>query len=1074
MDSLPRLREPLWPQAALRFLDWTRSVKVLIADFDLFSVVGGGQTFYRRLIATHPDISFSYFRCTEPANAQRPQNATAIPYRELYSEDGLWKALRAIDPPQWLYADFARASNVAAAVAGQEFDVVEVPDYEQFGVFLGAALKHHRLSYDRLVLSLHGCISTTIRLNWGGAQFGETKEIELREELQYRVVDLRYGISNSYLNEWRAHVDMESHYLSPLWFMPSPEPRPAQPSENPPSLNFIGRPEKRKGPDIFVDIAWWLPRSVFGECRIIGPESYDPNGKGSSLYLYTMVNNRGLDVTVQPAISEAELRALMATRAVTVLPSRYDPLNLVAIESVFAGCPTVIGSGAGAAEFLRATFPGLPLVIVDTRNMFTALPQIRQVLEQYDEYRERVVSAVEEGRPSPQGPDLQKIYSSAPAGDATAKDQAERWYGQLAAAADGSLPRIARRARSVRRRVVGALPPLARQRIRVARQHLGPRKLSRALIEKFLFTPRGAHGQLAHEVAKTHVLARRYEQVFHAPERTEKQRARKLEMCWETASEFRVDRVGIWREIARLERLRGNDVMAATYYLRAMRALGEDAFGDLEFVVLALEAGGYGKEAAVVRPMFGSLEMRHESCIALLDAAASANRENPVRAFELVDDRRRSEAYKASLIVSLHNVGEKLAPFLAALENQTLLRRHAAELILVDSGSNAEEYERFLYLREPLDVPVVYARSPDRETIQTAWNRGLSLSRSPYVCFLGVDEALVPDALEVLVGVLERNTGVDWVQANSIVTRVDSAGSWIEDVMVYDRNGYRQDLVYLETCYLSWVGALYRRSIHERFGYYDESFRAAGDTEFKNRVLPFIRSTALPRTLGIFWNYPDDRSTQSPRAEIEDLRAWYLHRCPAGVRWAFRNRQPSDAEDLFFESLRYRKSFCRHWSTDVEYALALAAYAVEVEPTTRVSEYIPGLEGVLARYREVDRLDGISRLSAPRVVARAWRVASEVARAQRALSGGGVDPAYEVFNDNRYEQHTHVWRTDLEVSSDSKAGEGEKQWRFHGDRTASVGQPAWDRDDAQEEQSESPSTPVEQVRGEEDTRATHP
>ena len=58
--------------------------------------------------------------------------------------------------------------------------------------------------------------------------------------------------------------------------------------------------------------------------------------------------------------------------------------------------------------------------------------------------------------------------------------------------------------------------------------------------------------------------------------------------------------------------------------------------------------------------------------------------------------------------------------------------------------------------------------------------------------------------------------------------------------MPYDRRKYQQDLVYLETCYLSWVGALYRRSIHDRFGYYDGSFRGAGDTEFKSRILPFI------------------------------------------------------------------------------------------------------------------------------------------------------------------------------------------------------------------------------------------
>ena len=39
----------------------------------------------------------------------------------------------------------------------------------------------------------------------------------------------------------------------------------------------------------------------------------------------------------------------------------------------------------------------------------------------------------------------------------------------------------------------------------------------------------------------------------------------------------------------------------------------------------------------------------------------------------------------------------------------------------------------------------------------------------------------------------------------------------------------------------------------------------------------------IPQTLGVFLNYPEERTTASPKAEIEDLRAWYLHRTVAGL-----------------------------------------------------------------------------------------------------------------------------------------------------------------------------------------------
>ncbi len=154
----------------------------------------------------------------------------------------------------------------------------------------------------------------------------------------------------------------------------------------------------------------------------------------------------------------------------------------------------------------------------------------------------------------------------------------------------------------------------------------------------------------------------------------------------------------------------------------------------------------------------------------------------------------------------------------------------------------------------------------------------------------------------------------------------DERGVYKNDVMTYRRDGGTKDHVYLETCYLSWVGGMYRKSIHERFGYYDETFRAAGDTEFKNRILPYINVKFIPKTPGLFLNYPDDRTTASPRAEIEDLRAWYINRTPVCVRYAFENLPRQDAEKLFYAAVGYRKSYCKHISADFDYATYLAEY----------------------------------------------------------------------------------------------------------------------------------------------------
>src|SRR5690349_9918009 len=128
------------------------------------------------------------------------------------------------------------------------------------------------------------------------------QELVAQEDMQFQAVDLRYGLSLSYLDEWREKFDLASHYLSPLrfieleWrekfdlashylsplrFIERPTPKTVRVSSKSPDLLFVGRTEKRKGPDLFVDLAWWLPRDCFRDAKIIGPESYDPHGKGS-------------------------------------------------------------------------------------------------------------------------------------------------------------------------------------------------------------------------------------------------------------------------------------------------------------------------------------------------------------------------------------------------------------------------------------------------------------------------------------------------------------------------------------------------------------------------------------------------------------------------------------------------------------------------------------------------------------------------------------------------------------------------------------------------------------------------
>ena len=986
-------------------------MNVLLADFDLFATTGGGQTFYRSIIEKHPGIQFTYLCVSEPPNAIRPPNARAVRFREHYSL-GDWDGYCDVAPPRWALPAFIRANNVAYSLSGQEFDVVDLPDYEQFGAYLRPALTHHGVRTGRIALSLHGRISTTIFLNWG-TEGRRHYDIEAMEDLQFQAVDLRYGLSRVYLDEWRAKFALESHYLSPWRFLAAPAPTRTAPCGRPPNLQFIGRAEKRKGPDVFAELALWLPRECYERALVIGPQDWDPQGCGSNRHLQKMLKNRGHAdaVTMLPAANRADLARLFASRAVTVLPSRYDTFNLVAMESLLAGCPIAVGSGAGVCGFLEQSLPDVPFIKIPMDDWRACLPQLERALNDYDAYRDRVVDAISSAPREIEGPSLEEIYRAPPRPASAAAAETDEWYQRLMRREAPSAARVpAARYRKAKEIIKARTTPEFRRRLRT----LDPRRALAAsktvLKERLRDTLFRGHLSAGQILTQADNFLNVYRELHHASERTPAEINAKARRCGELTSQLRADRIRLWRELARIESLRDDPLAAATYRLRAMRLAGVDRFNDLPVVTSALERFGYHREAAAAEAMFGPEGDRDERCRQLLDEAFAANRKSAEWQYEFVDDRRgRQENVRASVVVSLYDAADKLPVFLRALSRQTLLQAGQAEVVLVDSGSPGEEYAAFRGLFDGLSIPIVYARSTARESIQSAWNRGISLARGEYLSFLGVDEGILPRTLEILAGELDSDPTLDWVQANSLVTNVNEQGQWLGDVMTYDRRDYRQSLVYLETCYLSWVGALYRKNIHDRCGFYDASFRAAGDTEFKNRVLPYIKTKAIPPMLGFFWNYPSGQTTCSPRAEIEDLRAWYLHRTLAGVRYAFERRDPAEAEELMYSALRYRKSYCEHWSTDVEYAQNLATFLRERSPDSPSGRLHDGIANLMGAYRALDFLPKITRNSLAWSLSRAFYVAHKEGRRHCEISGERVRPAYQVFNDNRHEQHTQLW-----------------------------------------------------------------
>ncbi|MEW6329837.1 MAG: glycosyltransferase [Pseudomonadota bacterium] len=898
-----------------------------------------------------------------------------------------------------------RAEAYAESVTGEVFDVVELPDFEIIGPYVRSALDRHDVSYKGVALSMHGCMSATYGLDWEPLPDPELEALKALELEQYCTADGCYAISQRYIKEWQARSQRDIHYIDPLSVTNFQLSTPAGNYPGAvPNLYCIGRMERRKGNDIFIEMLKWLDRKSFGRAVNVGDDCYLHNGKTSSSILSDIAASRNMGIEFLQSQSLSGLKKIYNGPSMVVLPVRYDSFNLVALEALFSGCPVAVSDGAGVCDYLDERFPEIPYVRLPLGNIVLGAERLSQYLGEYRENRNTLIERLAGLTPGPSMPDLHNFY------DFCTRSPQKKEY---------------RRTHDEVYRYKAGRKNVSDWLFRTIKHLFTSRRLNRFkafVLHTRLFVRTGLVTTVNRADLKLGWSAVQLWRV--ADTFRKKVRAITTKESEDTEREFlflnrvygihrgQIARCNYWKILAEHERRHGNDLNAAAYEIRLLRLLGVDKFNVLPSAVASLSKAGFEEEAIVANAMFDPRIDNATVCHEYLQGKFHANRLIATGAYEFVDDRRHGTA-KVSVIVSVYRAADKLKFFLTALAQQTLLRSGNVEIVIVDSASPSNDYSVVCRFLESRKLNVVYARTHHRETIQAAWNRGIHLAKGEYLVFLGADESLYPDALQTLSELLDRHPDIDWVMANSVVTDVDSHGLYRCDAMVYDRYGATKDHAYLETCYISWVGGMYRKNLHERYGYYDSTFRAAGDTEFKNRVLPHIKVKFTPQVLGVFFNYPDDRTTASPTAEVEDLRAWYLHRSMGGIRYAFQGRHPSEAVNLAMQALGYRKSYFSHLSSDIEYAGNLLRYSktttgnepdkysVVRDDLRRMLSDMHDLEWI--DWRTTGRMDVMQKLGRARLRARFLECK------HRRLFDKTITPSYRIMNDNRYEQHSWVW-----------------------------------------------------------------
>jgi glycosyltransferase involved in cell wall biosynthesis len=290
------------------------------------------------------------------------------------------------------------------------------------------------------------------------------------------------------------------------------------------------------------------------------------------------------------------------------------------------------------------------------------------------------------------------------------------------------------------------------------------------------------------------------------------------------------------------------------------------------------------------------------------------------RDYSLPDEGSAASAglqFRVTAIVSTYCGERFIRGCLEDLAGQTLFAAGGLEVVVVDSAS--PEGERGIveeYVRR-FPGKVRYVRTPGRETLYAAWNRGVGLARGEYLTNANVDDRHHPEMLERLAAALDAAPDAVLAYADSDVTDEANAG-WGEARRTREQRwpDYDRDTLF-EYCYVGQA-PMWRRGVHAAFGGFDGEMKSAGDYEFWLRLAAGgCRFVHVAERLGLYLERPDALSLGNidlnwRESEVARDRYW---REAWGVPPKFRKAVPA------FEALGRRVAAMREAKGEVRVAL---------------------------------------------------------------------------------------------------------------------------------------------------------
>jgi glycosyltransferase involved in cell wall biosynthesis len=209
------------------------------------------------------------------------------------------------------------------------------------------------------------------------------------------------------------------------------------------------------------------------------------------------------------------------------------------------------------------------------------------------------------------------------------------------------------------------------------------------------------------------------------------------------------------------------------------------------------------------------------------------------------DNPRRSGGRRLNGVIAEGNADQPLVTVITAVYNgqphvagclESVLRQDYPNIehLVLDGGSSDGTLDVLLEYNDKL---ALWKSEPDKG-VYDAWNKGLAEARGEWICFLGIDDEFLPGAVNAYMELAAMtptaeylSSQVRWVHSSGYVRIVGHPWTWKR---------------FSKSMCTAHVGSMHRRSMYDRLGMYDTSYRIVADYELLLRARDQLKSAYVP------------------------------------------------------------------------------------------------------------------------------------------------------------------------------------------------------------------------------------